>query len=123
GCRWRLVASRAGEPLHDAACDEAFALARAGVDAGRPTLLFGVHTGEFGLARGYQRPPSIDGRGNPPDALLVSGLLDGGAPDTLPRARLAVPTGILFALQLVERLPVDDAAAARAVLVAAAAHL
>src|SRR5437016_3293031 len=49
GCRWRLAAASAGDPLFDAARDEIFALAADGIEHGRPTLLFGVHVAEFGL--------------------------------------------------------------------------
>ncbi len=111
GFGWRLVASRAGEPLFARAMDEAFALAVAGVEAGRPTLLFGVQVAEFGIVRGH------DG-----DDLIVSGLLDGaGAPTTLARGSLG-ESGILFALQLVERHAIDPAMAARAALRAAVEH-
>src|SRR5260221_3679370 len=80
GCRWRLVAASSIDPLFAAARDDAFALAAAGVRAGRPTLLFGVHVAEFGIVRGVDETA---------DALVVSGLLDGGgAPDTLARAAL-----------------------------------
>ncbi|MSP63005.1 MAG: hypothetical protein EXR72_22250, partial [Myxococcales bacterium] len=113
GCRWRLAAADPGEPLWTEARDEAFALATAGALAGRPTLLFGVHGGAFGLVRGVD--PAAD-------ALIVSGVLDGTAPPLLSRAALGGNTGMLFALQLTARLAIDPAVAARATLRAAIRH-
>jgi ribosomal protein S18 acetylase RimI-like enzyme len=114
GCEWRMVASAAGEPLFAEARERLYALAVAGVDAGLPTLLFGVHTAEFGLVRGYDPEAG---------ALIVSGCLDhAGAPELLPRTSLGGEAGLLFALQLVGRVPVDEAAAARAALRAAVEH-
>ena len=112
GYRWRLVASEADEPLWRSSQAEAFDLIRQGVDAGRPTLLFGVQVAEFGLAVGYDE-----------EAVLISGVLDGDAPDSMARGALGEANGILFALQLVERREVDPKRAAQAVLRAAgAAH-
>ena len=116
GYRWRLVAANVGEPLFEAARKEAFALAVEGVDAGRPTLLFGVQAAEFGIVRGYDRA------GAEP-FLLVSGILDAvGAPRQIAGDALGRDTGILFALQLIERVPVDAAVAARSALRAAVNH-
>ena len=114
GYDWRLVASRAGEPGFERACDAAFELGCAGVEAGRPTLWFGVQVAEFGLVRGADRAA---GR------LAVSGLLDaaGGAVE-LERAQIGTEAGLVYALQLVERVPQDPAAAACAALRAALEH-
>jgi GNAT superfamily N-acetyltransferase len=107
GYRWRLVACAPDEPLWEIARADAFALCKEGIEAGRPTLLFGIHVAEFGIARG------CDG-----DQLIVSGALDGGAPPQLSREALG-EAGTLFALQLTERLAVDEKRAARALLRAA----
>jgi GNAT superfamily N-acetyltransferase len=113
GYRWRLAAASGSDPLFATLRDDAFAIAADGIDAGRPTLLFGVHVAEFGLVRGADRAA---------DALVVSGLLDAaGAPDLLPRAALG-DSGLLFALQLTDRLPIDPLAAARAAFAAAVEH-
>src|SRR5205823_6746905 len=114
GYRWRLAASTAGEPLFAASQQEAFDLAVEGARAGRPTLLFGVHTTEFGIARGFD----LDA-----DALVVSGILDGaGAPDRLPRRAMGGEVGLPFALQLVERVACDEPSATRAALRSAVDH-
>ncbi|HEX2571174.1 MAG TPA: GNAT family N-acetyltransferase [Polyangia bacterium] len=114
GYDWRLVASRAGEPGFERACDAAFELGCLGVEAGRPTLWFGVQVAEFGLVRGADRAA---GR------LSVSGLLDaaGGAVE-LDRAQIGAEAGLVFALQLIERVPQDPAAAALATLRTALEH-
>jgi hypothetical protein len=83
-----------GAPLHGTAVERALALIDRGQAAGRPTLVWGIHAPEFGLALGR------DG-----DALRVSGLLDGIAAPTLPARELGrgdVPA--VFALQLVGRI-------------------
>ena len=114
GYRWRLVASTAGEPLFFASQHEAFSLAVEGAEAGRPTLLFGVHTTEFGVARGGDREAGV---------LFVSGCLDGtGASDRLPRDAIGGDVGLVFALQLVERVACDAKVAALAALKSAVDH-
>lgn len=114
GYEWRLVASRVGEPGFERACDAAFEMGCAGVEAGRPTLWFGVQVAEFGLVRGADRAAG---------SLAVSGLLDaaGGAVE-LDRAQIGAEAGLVFALQLIERAPQDPAEAARATLRAALEH-
>jgi hypothetical protein len=114
GYGWRLVASRAGEPGFARACEAAFELGCAGIEAGRPTLWFGVQVAEFGLVRGADRAA---GR------LAVSGLLDaaGGAGE-LYREQIGAEAGLVYALQLVEQVPQDPAAAAFAALRAALEH-
>ena len=110
GFRWQLEASTNDEPLWDATRVRAFDLARDGIAAGRPSLCFGVHVGEFGLVRG------VDG-----ERLVVSGVLDeAGASSLLARDQHGEPSGIVFVLQLVERVILDDQRAARATLIAAA---
>src|SRR5260370_5210498 len=87
-----------GTALHDAARTAALSLVRAGLEARRPTLIWGVHAPEFGIVRG------LDG-----DLLQVSGILDGVAPALLPADQLglgAVP--VVLAAQLTGRIPVDD---------------
>jgi hypothetical protein len=112
GYAHELVASPGeppGSPLHRRAQARAFALCARGVEAGRPTLVWGVHAPEFGLCRG------VDG-----DALEVSGILDGAAPPLL--AREAIGAGdvpVVFALQLVDGAPLPPDEAARAGLGAA----
>jgi hypothetical protein len=113
GYECRVVSSgeEPGSALHAAARGRAFALCADGIAAGRPTLLWGVHAPEFGLARG------VDDVGG---ALEVSGILDGSAPATLPREALGdgdVP--VVFALQLVGGAPLPPDEVARAALGAA----
>jgi GNAT superfamily N-acetyltransferase len=95
--------------LHAAAQARALVFARAGVQAGRPTLIWGVHAPEFGLVHG------VDG-----ERLRVSGILDGAAPETIGADELGrgdVP--VVFALQLVGAAPVPADEAALATLRAA----
>lgn len=107
---WRselpAAAERLGYAVQLVACDEpaesahaqaarrrATDLIRAGLAAGHPTLIWGVHAPEFGVARG------LDG-----DQLEVSGILDGVAPPSLSLTDLGrgdVP--VVFAMQLGER--------------------
>ena len=121
GYRWKMVASTAGEPLFAASQQDAFALAASGIFAGRPTLLFGVHTTEFGIVRGVARGDGDGGGGE--GVLLVSGCLDGaGASDGLARSAIGGAVGLVFALQLVERVSCDPGVAVRAALKYAVDH-
>lgn len=100
GYRAEVVSSSEapGTTLHDTARAAAMALVRAGLPAGRPTLVWGVHAPEFGIVRG------LDG-----DMLEVSGILDGVAPALLPTEQLgcgAVP--VVLAAQLTGRIPSDE---------------
>jgi ribosomal protein S18 acetylase RimI-like enzyme len=104
GYRCELVSSteRPGSALHGEAQLRALQL----IGTGRPTLLWGVHAPEFGLALG------VEG-----DRLRVSGILDGAAPPHMPCAALGrgdVP--IVFALQLSEAAPTDETAMLEAAL-------
>jgi hypothetical protein len=106
GYRCEVVWSgeRPESPLHADAQRRALALIRGGESAGRPTVIWGVHAPEFGLALG------LDG-----DRLKISGILD--APTEMPAAALGrgdVP--LVFALQLTDKAPVDEEAALRAAL-------
>ncbi|HUS65071.1 MAG TPA: GNAT family N-acetyltransferase [Kofleriaceae bacterium] len=114
GCACVVEASHAppGSALHAAALRRVRALIASGIDAGRPTVVWGIHAPEFGLVRG------LDG-----DRLEVSGILDGMAPPELPLSELGrgdVP--LLFALQLTARIDVPPAEAAHATLAAALTH-
>jgi GNAT superfamily N-acetyltransferase len=120
---WRselpAAAERLGFATRLVACDEpsdsqlatvgrtrAAHLIAEGLAAGRPTIIWGVHAPEFGLAIG------LDG-----DRLQVSGILDGVAPAEMSLADLGrgdVP--VLFALQLGELTPISDEESARSAL-------
>ncbi|HZS35528.1 MAG TPA: GNAT family N-acetyltransferase [Polyangia bacterium] len=107
-----IVASSERGALHAAAQARAVAFARAGLAAGRPTMIWGVHAPEFGVVRGS------DG-----DELEVSGILDGVGPARLDARELGrgdVP--VVFALQLVGCVPLAPVEAALATLRAALTH-
>ena len=114
GYRVQLVASneRPGGALHQRAQAEAYALISSQADANRPTLLWGVHAPEFGIA--------VDLRAG---AVAVSGILDGFAPDTI--ARESIGTGdvpLLFALALTEKIDAPASERVRSMLAAALEH-
>jgi GNAT superfamily N-acetyltransferase len=97
-CEFVSCNERPDSPLHADAQRRALALIAGAADA--PTLIWGVHAPEFGLAL------RLDG-----EQLRVSGILDGAAPPLMPAAALGrgdVP--IVFALRLTGKLPSDDAA-------------
>ncbi len=100
---------RPDSALHADARRRALSLIRRGLDEGRPTLVWGVHAPEFGLAVGLEG-----------DSLTLSGILDGAAPPTLHADQLGrgdLP--IVFALQLTAPLTLDDDEATRSSLEAA----
>jgi hypothetical protein len=103
-CEVVSSSERPDSALHAEARRRARALIERGLTAGRPTLIWGVHAPEFGLAVGAT-----------PNSIRVSGILDGAAPPELPDLGLGdVP--IVFALQLTERISVDEDAALHAAL-------
>jgi len=93
-----------GSTPHHLARLRALALIERGLHLGRPSLIWGVHAPEFGLARGLHG-----------ELLEVSGILDGMAPPELPVHELGhgdVPMVLALQLTAPLELPPEEAALA-----------